>query len=163
MKRIRSLRRWTARAQANALPAEAKRVLVSPDLANADCLVRADGAPLQQVFSNLLHNALKFTEEGGSIEILVLSAADTATVRIRDTGEGISPEFLPYVFDRFRQAHEASTRQHGGLGLGLAIVRHLVELHEGRVSAESPGKDQGATFVVALPRLHPETMVPVPS
>ena len=136
-----------------ALSAGSKRVLSSPDLAYADCLVLADGARMQQVFSNLLHNAVKFTEEGGCIEIRVFSDAKTATVRIRDTGEGISAEFLPHVFDRFRQAHEAPARRHGGLGLGLAIVRHLVELHEGSVHAESPGLGQGATFVVTLPRL----------
>jgi len=110
---------------------------------------------LQQVIWNLLSNAIKFTPQGGHIEVetkrLEDSSGSFVQIRVSDTGRGISPEFLPYIFDSFRQAEQTSTRMHGGLGLGLTIVRHLVELHGGTVQAESLGEDQGATFVVRLP------------
>ncbi|NES97047.1 MAG: PAS domain S-box protein, partial [Desertifilum sp. SIO1I2] len=106
---------------------------------------------LQQVFWNLLANAVKFTPNGGRIQVIYQQVHATAQIRISDTGEGINAEFLPHVFERFRQADSSSTRSHGGLGLGLAIVRHLVELHGGTVFATSAGRGQGATFVVDLP------------
>jgi CheY-like chemotaxis protein len=114
--------------------------------------VRGDAGRLQQVVLNLLSNAIKFTPAGGRIDVTVEQPRhDAATISVRDTGEGISPEFLPYVFDRFRQADGTSTRTHMGLGLGLAIVRHVVELHGGSVQALSGGHGLGATFTVTLP------------
>jgi CheY-like chemotaxis protein len=100
---------------------------------------------------NLLSNAIKFTPEGGRVEVTLEQRAPEARIVVADTGAGISPEFLPYVFDRFRQAEGSSTRTYGGLGLGLAIVRHLVELHGGTVRAASAGEGQGTTFTVTLP------------
>jgi signal transduction histidine kinase len=113
--------------------------------------VVGDPDRLQQVVSNLLSNAVKFTPSGGRIELRVGRKSGHAYVAVCDTGRGIAPDFLPHVFDRFRQADGTPTRQSGGLGLGLAIVRHLVELHGGRVEAESAGDGQGATFSVHLP------------
>jgi len=110
-----------------------------------------DAARLQQVMWNLLSNAVKFTPPGGCITVDVSQADDAAEIRVSDSGIGIAPAFLPYVFDKFRQADASTTRRHGGLGLGLAIVRHLVELHGGRVDVESGGEGKGATFVVRLP------------
>jgi signal transduction histidine kinase len=101
---------------------------------------------------NLLSNAVKFTPEGGAVDITLVDTGDGVRVTVADTGHGIAPEFLPHVFDRFRQADSSSTRLHGGLGLGLAIVRHLVELHHGTVRAESDGAGSGARFIVDLPR-----------
>ena len=109
-----------------------------------------DPRRLQQVVLNLISNAVKFTPEGGSIEVALEYAGDTAQIAVTDTGRGISPDFLPHVFDRFRQEDTSSTR-HGGVGLGLAIVRHLVELHAGSVTVESRGRGLGARFVVTLP------------
>ena len=113
--------------------------------------VHCDPDRLQQIVWNLLTNAIKFTAEGGEVDIAVKRRGGKAQIVVRDTGQGISAEFLPHVFDRFRQADSSYTRRHGGLGLGLAIVRHLVELHGGTVEAHSPGLGQGATFVVSLP------------
>ncbi|MBE9106219.1 response regulator, partial [Nostoc cf. edaphicum LEGE 07299] len=114
-------------------------------------LVRADSSRLQQVIWNLVSNAIKFTPQGGEIEISLESIGSQVKLRVSDTGKGISPDFLPFVFDYFRQADGATTRKFGGLGLGLAIVRHIVELHGGTVKAESLGEEQGATFTVMLP------------
>jgi CheY-like chemotaxis protein len=116
-------------------------------------LVQGDAQRLQQVVWNLLSNAVKFTPTGGTVAVEVIGEGDAMLLRVRDDGAGIEPEFLPFVFERFRQADSSASRQHGGLGLGLAIVRHLVELHGGTVRAESAGKDKGATFTVELPRL----------
>jgi PAS domain S-box-containing protein len=113
--------------------------------------VPGDTVRLQQVVWNLLSNAVKFTPRGGRVQVRLERVNSHIEISVEDTGQGISPEFLPHVFDRFRQADQASTRQHGGMGLGLAIVRHLVELHGGSVTAMSPGRDQGATFTVRLP------------
>ncbi len=113
--------------------------------------VAGDAVRLQQVVWNLLSNAVKFTAPGGRVEVSLQRIDSHVQIAVSDTGQGISTEFLPYVFDRFRQADQASTRQHGGMGLGLAIVRHLVELHGGSVAANSDGPGQGATFVVRLP------------
>jgi CheY-like chemotaxis protein len=111
---------------------------------------------LQQVVWNLLSNAIKFTPKGGVIEIRLERSDDRARIVVTDTGQGIDAGLLPHVFDRFRQADSSSTRKHGGLGLGLAIVRHLVELHGGVARAESRGEGQGATFTVELPQQDPE-------
>ncbi len=112
--------------------------------------VAGDADRLQQVVCNLVSNAIKFTPRGGRIEVEVKRGLH-AIIRVRDNGRGISAAFLPHVFDRFTQADPAITRAHGGLGLGLAIVRHLVELHGGRVRAESAGEGHGATFTVEVP------------
>ncbi|MEH2283319.1 MAG: PAS domain S-box protein [Nostoc sp.] len=129
---------------------------------NSQFLVSGDFERLQQIIWNLLSNAIKFTPGGGRVEVQlsVVSGQEKqqttdkyAQIQVIDTGIGISPDFLPYVFDRFRQADSSNTRIYGGLGLGLAIVRHLVELHGGTIHADSPGKEQGATFTVKLPLL----------
>ncbi|HEX2061332.1 MAG TPA: ATP-binding protein, partial [Thermoanaerobaculia bacterium] len=113
--------------------------------------VRGDERRLRQVLWNLVMNAVKFTDRGGRVT-LTISVHDTmARVEVADTGRGIEPHFLPHVWDRFRQADSSTSRQHGGLGLGLAVVRHLVELHGGTVHAASEGAGRGATFAVALP------------
>jgi signal transduction histidine kinase/DNA-binding response OmpR family regulator len=113
--------------------------------------VVADPDRLHQVLANLLGNALKFTPEGGRVHVDLAHAGDRVEITVRDNGQGIGPDFLPHVFDRFRQADMTTTKPHGGLGLGLAIVRHLVELHGGTVRAQSPGEGQGAAFTVTLP------------
>ena len=113
--------------------------------------VLGDQQRLQQVVWNLLSNAVKFTDPGGVVEVRVLPAGKLTRLVITDTGHGISPEFLPFVFERFRQSDASSTRRYGGLGLGLALVRELVELHGGTVRADSPGEHRGATFAVDLP------------
>ncbi|MBV9123138.1 MAG: response regulator, partial [Planctomycetes bacterium] len=113
--------------------------------------VAADFDRLQQVVWNLLSNAIKFTPRGGRVQVRLERVHSQVEMSIADTGPGISPEFLPHVFERFRQADSKITRAHSGLGLGLAIVRHLVELHGGTVAAESPGEGKGATFRVRLP------------
>jgi PAS domain S-box-containing protein len=118
--------------------------------------VAGDASRLQQIAWNLLSNAVKFTPSGGQVEIQLAYVDDQAQIRVSDTGKGIDPSFLPYVFDHFRQADSTTTRNFGGLGLGLAIVRHLVELHGGIVSAESAGEGKGATFIVMLPLLKQE-------
>jgi signal transduction histidine kinase len=110
-----------------------------------------DADRLQQVVWNLLSNAIKFTPSGGFVEINVDRVDHQLRMRVADSGQGISPQFLPYVFERFRQADATSRRSHGGLGIGLAIVRHIVELHGGTVRAESPGESQGATLTVLIP------------
>jgi PAS domain S-box-containing protein len=115
--------------------------------------VSGDPARLQQVVWNLLTNAVKFTPSGGRVTVRLGRPDAEVRLTVSDTGAGIAPDFLPFVFDRFRQAETGTARRHGGLGLGLAIVRHLVELHGGTVEAASPGVGQGATFTVALPRL----------
>ncbi len=113
--------------------------------------LRGDPGRLQQVIWNLLTNAVKFTPPGGHIDVMLERVNSHVEVSVEDSGIGIKPEFLAFVFDRFSQADSSSTRRHGGLGLGLAIVKHLVELHGGTVRVKSPGEGQGATFIVALP------------
>jgi signal transduction histidine kinase/CheY-like chemotaxis protein len=113
--------------------------------------MRGDSARLEQVVGNLVTNAIKFTPQGGTVTVEVRCPGEEAEICVTDTGEGISPEFLPHVFDRFRQADSSLTRRHGGLGLGLAISRHLVGLHGGKIQAESKGIGHGSTFRVRLP------------
>ena len=138
--------------------ADAKRIQLRSELAVDALPTEGDANRLQQVVWNLLANAVKFTPPGGVIDIeLVETAHNNLRISVRDDGAGIDPEFLPHVFDRFRQADGSVSRQHGGLGLGLAIVRHLVELHGGRVRAESRGPGQGSSFVVELPRFEEMT------
>ncbi|MEA5503858.1 PAS domain S-box protein [Halotia wernerae UHCC 0503] len=131
--------------------ADAKEIRIECKFDQTFGVVIGDGNRLQQVVWNLLSNAVKFTAKEGIVTVQLERINSRVQIRVSDTGEGIAPEFLPHVFERFRQADSSTTRSHGGLGLGLAIVRHLVELHGGTVSAESPGIGQGATFIVNLP------------
>jgi PAS domain S-box-containing protein len=131
--------------------ADAKGIDIICILDPAASSLIGDPDRLQQVVWNLLSNALKFTPKGGRVKIELTRTDNDIQLRVSDTGSGIAAEFLPYMFDRFRQADSSTTRSHGGLGLGLAIVRHLVELHGGTVSAESAGEGKGATFTVLLP------------
>jgi signal transduction histidine kinase len=133
------------------LVAHAKQVLLNVALPETPALVRGDADRLQQVFWNLLSNAVKFTSAGGCVDAQLEQLDNFVRIRVADTGIGIAREFLPYVFDRFRQADSTSTRQHTGMGLGLAIVRHVVELHGGNVRADSAGENAGSTFTVTLP------------
>lgn len=131
--------------------AEAKAIRLNTAFDATVGLLRADPTRLQQVVWNLLSNAVKFTANGGEIQIALAQAGESARIIVSDNGCGISEEFLPYVFDRFSQAERHMTRKHGGLGLGLAIVRHLVEMHGGIIQVDSQGEGQGATFTVDLP------------
>jgi PAS domain S-box-containing protein len=133
------------------LAATGKRITVAVAIDRSGLAVLGDTTRLQQVMWNLLSNALKFTPEGGRVDICLERLESHARIVVSDTGQGISPDFLPHVFERFRQADGSTTRRSGGLGLGLAIVRHLVEMHGGTVSVESAGLGRGATFVVQLP------------
>jgi CheY-like chemotaxis protein/two-component sensor histidine kinase len=132
--------------------AEAKPVRLEASLDPSAGHVFVDPDRLQQVVWNLLSNAIKFTPEGGLVSVRLAGSGSQVEIVVRDSGEGISPEFVPHVFERFRQADSSTTRPHGGLGLGLAIVRHLVEAHGGTVVAESAGKGQGSSFTLRLPR-----------
>jgi len=124
--------------------------------------VSGDPGRLQQVVWNLVSNAVKFTPKNGRIQVRLERVNSHVEIVVSDTGIGIQPEFLPHVFERFRQADAGTTRKAGGLGLGLAIVRHIVEMHGGTVEAASAGEDQGATFRVKLPLMivHPEPIAP---
>ncbi|HEU0253920.1 MAG TPA: PAS domain S-box protein, partial [Pyrinomonadaceae bacterium] len=131
--------------------ADVKGIQTRTRFVPGDCLVKGDTNRLRQVIWNLLSNAIKFTQRGGSVDIELHCVEETARLTVTDTGEGISSDFLPYVFDRFRQAEGSISRKQGGLGLGLAVVRHLVELHGGTISAESEGIGKGSVFTVDLP------------
>jgi len=131
--------------------AEAKQLQLEAFVDPSVGLIFCDPNRIQQVLWNLVSNAVKFTPAGGRAEVEVTGMDGHVVISVRDTGEGIDQEFLPYVFDRFRQNDEKPARKHAGLGLGLAIVRHLVEMHGGTVAADSPGKGQGSTFTVKLP------------
>ena len=131
--------------------AEAKGVRVQKVIDTGLISVPGDPVRLQQIVWNLLSNAIKFTPRGGRVQIRSERVNSHLEIVVSDTGQGIAPDFLPHVFDRFRQADQKTSRQHGGMGLGLAIVRHLVELHGGTVSATSEGEGLGATFTVMLP------------
>jgi PAS domain S-box-containing protein len=133
------------------LSMEAKKLRLRVTLDAKAGRLRGDAGRLQQVFWNLLTNAVKFTPSGGHIDVVMERVNSHVEVSVADSGAGIKPEFLAFVFDRFRQADSSITRRHGGLGLGLSIVKHLVELHGGSVRVKSAGEGQGATFVVALP------------
>jgi CheY-like chemotaxis protein len=133
------------------LAAESKGIELEVTVCSPARHVAGDSSRLQQVVWNLLSNAIKFTPSGGRVEVRLERAGANAQITVLDTGEGINPAFLPFIFDRFRQADGTSTRKHGGLGLGLAIVRHLVELHGGTINAESPGEGAGAKFTIRLP------------
>lgn len=134
------------------LAAQAKSIELRLELKDAG-KVRGDANRLQQIVWNLLSNAVKFTNSGGKVKVRLLQSAEYAIIEVSDTGKGISPDFLPHVFEYFRQADASLTKKYGGLGLGLAIVRKLVEMHGGNVKAESLGDGQGATFTVSLPLL----------
>jgi PAS domain S-box-containing protein len=134
---------------------EAKNIRIRPRLEAAARLTEGDPQRLQQIVWNLLANAVKFTPPGGLVEVeLVDTGQNGVRISVRDNGVGIEPGFLPHVFERFRQADGSVSREHGGLGLGLAIVRHLVELHGGTVEAHSDGPGKGSSFIVELPRIH---------
>ena len=142
------------------LSAEVKSIQICTEFAPNLGLVLGDGGRLQQVVWNLLSNAVKFTSPSGKIEVKLDRIDTDAQITVTDTGKGIEPDFLPYVFDYFRQADSTFTRKFGGLGLGLAIVRHLVELHGGTVKSDSAGEGQGATFTVRIPLMpvQPQTI-----
>ena len=131
------------------LSAAAKTIQIASQLSSVNVL--GDAGRLQQVLWNLLSNAVKFTPSGGRIEITLKPAQEQAQIQVTDTGEGMAADLLPYVFERFHQGDSSTTKAKPGLGLGLAIVRHIVELHGGTVQAESPGEGQGATFTLRLP------------
>jgi PAS domain S-box-containing protein len=133
------------------LAAEAKGIALRIALEDGIPSVRGDPGRLQQILWNLLSNAVKFTPRGGSVEVAVRQAGDDVEIRVRDNGEGFAREFTPHLFERFRQADSSDTRVHGGLGLGLALARHLVELHGGQIEGASEGPGRGATFTVRLP------------
>ncbi len=138
------------------LVASTKQITVNLSQEAPGAKVRGDPDRLQQVFWNLLTNAVKFTPAEGCVDVRLYVEGSQLVVSVTDTGVGIASDFLPHVFDRFRQADSTSTRQHTGMGLGLAIVRHVVELHGGTVRADSAGENAGSTFTVSLPRLAAE-------
>jgi signal transduction histidine kinase len=131
--------------------ADAKGITIMLAFNPAAARVTGDPDRLQQVVWNLVNNAIKFTPKGGTVEVGLARSGTSVELTVKDTGEGITSDFLPHMFDRFRQADGTTTRRHGGLGLGLALVRHLSEAHGGSVRAESGGRDLGATFTVTLP------------
>jgi PAS domain S-box-containing protein len=131
--------------------AAAKDIRIQAILDSTFGMVRGDSDRLQQIFWNLLSNAIKFTAKGGHVNVVLERVNSHVEISVEDNGIGIRPDFLPFVFDRFRQADAAITRRYGGLGLGLSIVKHLVELHGGVVRVKSPGENQGSTFIVSLP------------
>ena len=132
--------------------ATAKGVMIHADLGSEPRAIVADAGRVQQVAWNILSNAVKFTGGGGSVFVNIDAGADMVRLTVRDTGEGIAPEFLPYVFERFRQANASASRTEGGLGLGLALVRELVELHGGTINVDSAGRGRGAVVTVAFPQ-----------
>jgi signal transduction histidine kinase/ActR/RegA family two-component response regulator len=140
--------------------AEAKGITLVANFGPLPEQVLGDSTRLQQIVWNLLTNAVKFTPEGGRVELRMEGAADHIRIAVSDTGKGIEPEFLPFVFDRFRQADSSSGRRYGGLGLGLSLVKHLVELHGGTITAASEGAGRGTTFTITLPRRHLEFIPP---
>ncbi|HSI87916.1 MAG TPA: ATP-binding protein [Pyrinomonadaceae bacterium] len=134
--------------------ADAKSIEVKTDIDKEIGIVSGDPERIQQIVNNLLSNAVKFTPEGGTVSVLLEKEDGKARLQVADTGVGISKEFLPQVFDRYKQAHNATTNRKGGLGLGLAIVRYLVEKHDGTVGVDSDGEGKGATFTVHLPLMN---------
>ena len=144
------------------LQAERKKIKIELDLPADTAPVSGDSPRLQQVVSNLLTNAIKFTPEGGTVTVSLSSGHGEVKLTVSDTGKGIAPEFLPFVFERFSQQENASVRKYGGLGLGLSIVRDIVELHGGKVRAASDGPGKGSSFLVILPLLQPVVEGPRP-
>ena len=149
----------TAALETVRLAAEAKSIQIQTMLQPDVGRILGDSGRLQQVIWNLMSNAVKFTPQGGRIELRLEQFCPHAQITVSDTGKGIHPDFLPHVFEYFRQADSATTRQFGGLGLGLAIVRQIVELHGGTVQAASPGVGQGATFTVRFPLLQQQSAI----
>ncbi|MEC4814702.1 MAG: PAS domain-containing protein [Scytonema sp. PMC 1069.18] len=133
------------------LAAQTKNIQIQTEFEPGVAQVQGDAGRLQQVVWNLLSNAIKFTPSGGQVEVCLEQVNQDARIQVKDTGKGINPDFLPYVFDYFRQEDGKTTRQFGGLGLGLAIVRHITEMHGGTVCADSLGEEQGATFSISIP------------
>ncbi|NMG20264.1 hypothetical protein DP116_12665 [Brasilonema bromeliae SPC951] len=144
------------------LAAEAKSLHIQTTIPDAVGTVNGDAGRLQQVVWNLLSNAVKFTPPGGQIAVELAQVGTHAQIQVRDTGKGISSDFLPYVFEHLRQQDGATTRKFGGLGLGLAIVRQIVEMHGGTVTVDSPGEGQGATFTVQIPLAPQLNELPTP-
>ncbi|MEA5597673.1 response regulator [Rivularia sp. UHCC 0363] len=142
------------------LAADTKNIQINLVLPDSPILVNGDAGRLQQVVWNLLSNAVKFTDNGGQVHIHLTQVDNYAQIQIIDTGKGINPEFLPYIFEHFRQEDGATTRKFGGLGLGLAIARQIVELHGGRIGVDSAGIGQGATFTVQFPLLRDNSQIP---
>jgi PAS domain S-box-containing protein len=142
------------------LAAEAKNIAIALDLDFEIALISGDVARLQQVVWNLLTNAVKFTPHSGQVTVELRQLNGLAQIRVIDTGKGINPQFLPHVFEYFRQEDGSTTRKFGGLGLGLAIVRQIVEMHGGTVTAESQGENQGATFIIQLPLMQQARAMP---
>jgi CheY-like chemotaxis protein/two-component sensor histidine kinase len=144
--------------------ADAKGVRVEAVVDPIDTPISGDPDRLQQIVWNLLSNAIKFTPRGGKVQLRLARVDSHVEITVSDTGRGITPEFLPYVFERFRQGDATLSREHGGLGLGLAIAKQLAELHGGTVSASSEGPDRGATFILTLPLMaaHPPAPEPGP-
>ncbi|MBE9009072.1 GAF domain-containing protein [Pseudanabaenaceae cyanobacterium LEGE 13415] len=141
------------------LAAEAKQIQITLELDPAVSSISGDAARLQQVVWNLLTNAVKFTPNGGQVTVELRQLNQVAEIRVMDTGKGINPDFLPYVFEYFRQEDGSTTRKFGGLGLGLAIAKQIVEMHGGTVLVESQGEGQGATFIVQLPTMQQTTSI----
>jgi signal transduction histidine kinase len=135
--------------------ADAKQIRIDVHIDDRVGTMACDPGRLQQIVWNLLSNAIKFSPSGSRVELRVEPAGTEVVIVVTDAGAGISPEFLPHVFDRFRQEDAGAKRRFGGLGLGLAIVKHLVELHGGSVTVESGGPERGATFIVRLPMRSP--------
>jgi signal transduction histidine kinase len=131
--------------------AEAKEISIFENLDSSIESIKGDPDRLQQIVNNLMSNAIKFTPKGGNISVRLQREDSSAVITVADTGIGISPEFLPRIFDQFTQSDPASTRRYGGLGIGLALARKLIELHGGTIRAESKGEGKGATFIVTLP------------
>ncbi len=140
-----------AAAEFHTPASEAKEIRLCLRLGEQSAVMSGDPERLQQVMSNLISNAIKFTPKGGEVEVVLQRADSDIEVEVRDNGIGIEPAFLPHVFEPFRQGTSGTTRRHGGLGLGLAIVRHIVELHGGQIAAHSGGPEQGASFIVRFP------------
>jgi signal transduction histidine kinase len=143
----------TAAIDAISSAAKDKGVHVTARFDGSRAFVAGDAHRLEQIVGNLLSNAVKFTPAGGSVEVTVHGGGSVAELTVRDSGQGISPDFMPHVFERFRQGDGTTTREHSGLGLGLAIAQNLAELHGGRIEAMSGGEGKGATFTLSLPLL----------
>jgi signal transduction histidine kinase len=131
--------------------AEAKRINLELKMPSHGAVIMGDPTRLQQIIWNLLSNAIKFTPEKGLISVILNADKSQARLYVTDSGQGITKEFLPFIFERFRQADSTTTRASSGLGLGLSLVRHLVDLHGGTITAASQGPNLGSTFVVTLP------------